>query len=485
MKAKYTVLTAWCACVIFSSCKKDFLEVENTEQLFRQSYVKNLASMQEFMNGNYVLLAWYLEHGNGAAYPELVADNLRPLTTTSVMLPHYNWSQVSDGADIQKLVGSGPTARAMDPLWISSYLVIRACSFVVENIAQYRNENPAKADDIRGQALAMRAYLHFKLVNTFAQHYSYTPGASHPGVPYITTADITQPFSRQTVAEVYSRIIEDLKTAIELMPAVATDTRFMNYNAAKALLARVYLFKEDYNNALLLAKDVTQAVPLMTIDNGYPNNLFRLKSPAETESLFQLSPRSNNYFTNFLGQYLRQSTIRYVATADIGLLLTENADDARRVWVTNTGSQWNVTKFPAAAAPEVTPAVSPVETAYYPVIIRSSEMFLTAAEAAARSGDDNTARAFLDSIRMRANPTITPLAATGGALLDSICKERRKELAFESLRMPDLQRWKQPVHRMDFLPGYNSDLPYPSDKAIAPIPVSETRLAGLTPNPGY
>ncbi len=47
--------------------------------LSRQSYVKDLNSMESFMNGIYVSLNRYFEHGISAAYPELAADNLKPL----------------------------------------------------------------------------------------------------------------------------------------------------------------------------------------------------------------------------------------------------------------------------------------------------------------------------------------------------------------------------------------------------------------------
>ena len=66
-----------------------------------------------------------------------------------------------------------------------------------------------------------------------------------------------------------------------------------------------------------------------------------------------------------------------------------------------------------------------------------------------------------------------------------LSEERRKELAFESLRMADLQRWKAGVHRMDVLPGYPANLPFPNDKAIAPIPLADITYTGIPQNSGY
>ena len=113
-------------------------------------------------------------------------------------------------------------------------------------------------------------------------------------------------------------------------------------------------------------------------------------------------------------------------------------------------------------------------------------MYLTAAEAYAKVNREDSAKYFLDAIRMRANSSASPTTATGNALLDIIYTERRKELAFEGLRMFDLLRWKKGVARSaDVTNGAPLSLPYPSNKAIAPIPPGDIKIGGLQQNPGY
>lgn len=469
----------------FTACKEDFLDVEDNSFLNRQSYVKDLKSMEEFLNGIYVMLNRDFEHGIGAAYPELVADNLKPLPLDPQSLTlHYTWSQRADEASEYRAFES---SLAMNGSWTTGYLIVRACSFVIEDIDKYRNENPGKADDMKGQAFAIRAMVHFKLANIFAQTYKYTSDALHPGIPYVTSSDISATSSRLTVRDVYNNIISDFTDAIQLLPANIGDARFMNQVAAKALLARTYLFKENYSAARNLAAEVAVQFPLLSIDRGYPNDIFKHKVPSQTETLFQLTPinlESPNR-SSFLGRYLRGTTLRYRSTTDLAMILKENPEDIRSNWVTDVSGEWEVTKCPTDVAPEEIPAITIPGTAYYPVVIRSSEMFLTAAESSAKLGDENNARTYLNAIRKRANPTMAPVTATGPDLLDSIYKERRKELAFEGLRMYDLQRWKQGVHRIDALYQGAIDLPYPSDKAIAPIPLNDVKLAGIPQNPTY
>lgn len=458
--------------IILTSCKKSFLEVADKSAVTRQDYVVDLKTTGDFLNGIYIMLANNLySQSYNQIYPEIVADNIKPNTSTSRYLnAHYYWSQVND--PIESNVN-------MNDIWITGYQIIRACSFAIEKAKEFRSQDPAKADDFVGQSLTIRSYVHFLLVNTFAQSFNFTVNASHPGIPYVTTHDWTVPVTkRETVAEVYNGIISDLNEAKQLLSPNSTNPRLMNRNAAKGLLARVYLFKEDFAGAKNLAREVSDLVPIMTSD--YPANLF---TDRETEALFQLHPAeygvNATFSTNFQGRYFA-SPRRFLATGDIGTLLTQDPLDARKIWVTASSGNWRIAKYPQG----VIPGFSVPSASYYQTLIRSSEMYLIAAECYANLNNDS-ARYYLDAIRQRANPAALPSTATGADLLDSIYVERRKELAFEGLRMFDLLRWKKGVNRTDAWNSGLKILPYPSSKAIAPIPYREIELSGLQQNPSY
>jgi starch-binding outer membrane protein, SusD/RagB family len=112
-------------------------------------------------------------------------------------------------------------------------------------------------------------------------------------------------------------------------------------------------------------------------------------------------------------------------------------------------------------------------------------MYLTAAESYAHLSNTDSARYYLDAIRIRANSSAASSMATGPALLDSIYKERRKELAFEGTRMFDLLRWKKGVNRPDETNPAFKTLSYPNNKAIAPVPTVDVEVSGMSQNPGY
>ncbi|MEJ2880297.1 RagB/SusD family nutrient uptake outer membrane protein [Pedobacter sp. GR22-6] len=462
--------------LLTGACKKDFLDIEDNTFFYRQQYVKNLATMSEFVNGismNYTILA---ETGYMSAYPEITADNLKPTDLISGrLIPQYLWKQVADEI----------SESSFNSAWQNGYKIIRSCNFVIEEIGQYQSENPEFADDLLAQAHFFRALVHFKLVNIFGQQYNYTADAAHPGIPYITDSDISKPYRRETVAVVYEKIAADYNRAIELFSAQNTDVKRPNRLAAKALLARFYLQKQDFPKALAYAKEVVNERPLMRIAQGYPEKLFHfIKDPSETEVLFQCSPNPRSAFngSTFLGFHLGVLD-QFHATNDIAQLLTETADDVRKVWISGSNGAYKIKKFPSLV-PDVQGTFW-VDAAYYQCVVRSSEMYLIIAEAAARTGDETTAKDYVTQLRQRAAPSSAVVNETGQGLLELIQKERRTELCFEGFRLYDLLRWKKGVNRIDAPISSAKDLPYPSDKAIAPIPLPDVNLMGIPQNKSY
>lgn len=469
--------------ILLASCKKDFLESTDTSNLNRQTYVNNLSTMEKYANGIQAMLLRDFQRGAPGAYGDLISDDIKVNLDVPRLLAQYSWSQKANSDNSLTVEDE---SLGMNGEWRNSYMYIRSFNFVIEEIDKYRNENPDKSDKILGQSYAFRALLHFKLANIFSQTYSFTQDASHLSVPYITTSDITVPYKRNTTFEVYEKMIEDLHSAIGLMKPGVPNTKEMNQDAAKSLLARIYLYRGDYVNAKKIALEVTSTHPLMTIGQGYPEKMYHYLPSSETESLYQLEPiyvLEPVFLVNyFVGSVYRGPYVVYRPTQDIITLIRENPKDIRNNWLTPDGANWMVSKYPIG----ITGINIDVPAAdYYHTLFRSSEMFLTVAEAAFKTNDETTAREYLNAIRKRADPTIADIVATGGALLDSIYKERHKELAFEGGRMFDLQRWHKAVVRVDPAVPSASTLTYPSNKAIAPIPIQDVNLAGIEQNTDY
>lgn len=454
-----------------TACKKDFLKIVDKTVLLKEGYAVDLETTGHFMNGIYNLLAIDYISGNQFPYPDIMSDNMKSQKTT-IFAQAYNWTFSP--------IAASSTSGDPSFQWGQFYKIIRNCNFVIEKADEYKDQNELKANNIKGQALAIRAMMHFTLSNMFAQAYNFTSDASHLGIPYITSSDIEERVYRQTVKEVYDMMIADLKNAILLLPNNPTISReMMNNQSAKALLARVYLFKEDWMGAKNLSSQVLANAPIMTAID-YPAKLY---TKQDNEALFRMPPgNSSDYASIFMGFYANSASPNFVATKDIAQLLNEYPSDKRKVWVKDTLGTLRIRKFPRGAIGLSTQPTSD----YYQTLLRSSEMSLTAAEAYANLNMEDSARFYLNTIRVRAN--IVPLSnsdATGQALLEIIYKERRKEMFFDGLRMWYLKRWKKGVERIDTNNPNAQRMSYPSNKAVAAIPINEVSIGGLQQNTGY
>jgi starch-binding outer membrane protein, SusD/RagB family len=454
-------------------CKKDFLYNPPTSQVIAEQFFINLSSCEQQLKGAYSLLSAPFYNGEkNILYPELVADNIKPLTGSTILSTAYSWSQIAtDNWSISN----------MNTTWQAGYKVLRQLALVVEKVDQFRSEDPVKADDIKAQALSLRALVNFQLINIFSQPYGFTANATHPGIPYITQSDITAPINgRETTDNIYNRIIEDFTTSIPLFNPSNTSKIVMNRYAAMAFLSRVYLFKGDYINAKNYARAVIANIPIMS--SKYPEELF---TDQETEALFQLLPLdyglNGTTSSNYAGAFLAEPNPGFVATTDITDLLNEYPDDLRKAWVLNQSGRLLVKKYPV----NVIAGFSNPARSYYQTLIRSSEMYLTASECYAKLNNEDSARYYTDQVRSRAIPAVSPLNSTGPALLDSILKERRKELCFEGLRLFDLLRNKIDINRSDPTSPEFKSLPYNSPKVISPIPLVDIQVTGLSQNPTY
>jgi hypothetical protein len=124
-------------------------------------------------------------------------------------------------------------------------------------------------------------------------------------------------------------------------------------------------------------------------------------------------------------------------------------------------------------------------------VIRLSEVYLIAAEAAYHTGAEALAISYLDEIAARRDPAFTGYTSTGGALLNDVLLERRKELAFEGHRYWDLARYNQDVERINIAgnyPGVPLTITATNHRRLLPIPQAELDAnpnIRAQQNPGY
>lgn len=145
--------------------------------------------------------------------------------------------------------------------WRRYYHAIYIANYVIENQKNITEATQDEINQLVGEAYMIRAYCHFLLVNLYADPYTHCTPATTRGIPLSLAADVNAVLSCSSVEKVYQQVIDDIKKAKEHLN-VDTWTEGYTYRfntiSANALLARVYLYKGDWRNALEEAKTVIQ-----------------------------------------------------------------------------------------------------------------------------------------------------------------------------------------------------------------------------------
>ena len=149
-------------------------------------------------------------------------------------------------------------------VWEAYYQGIAVANHAIEAMLEMSND-PAHDRELAhswGEAHLLRAYLHFVLVNVFAEAYKDEAQSSNDvGIPYVSeaertvTIDYSNPRYRKSVAEVYRLIEQDILEGIDLIDDAKykVPAYHFNRNAANALAARFYLYKRDYEKCVKYA----------------------------------------------------------------------------------------------------------------------------------------------------------------------------------------------------------------------------------------
>ena len=191
-------------------------------------------------------------------YPDIMADNLtRSLEGRLTHTELYNWTVSSD-------------YYLMAGVFSGAYLVIHRANKVLEAAEEYEPADQDESDELdhyRGQALAMRALMHFEMVKMFGKAYSQsTP--TDLGIPYITYSEASYP-SRDGLRDVYDYIVQDLDDAYGLIDPEAGEKFRLTRAAVAALQAKVAMEMGDYATVIDKGKEALEAVPVASRENFF------------------------------------------------------------------------------------------------------------------------------------------------------------------------------------------------------------------------
>lgn len=284
-------------------------------------------------------------------------------------------------------------------------------------------------DQVKAEALALRGYYYFMLVNLYGEPYNYNKQAL--GVPLKLTANMeTNGTARSTVEDVYKQIVSDLKAALDLFEKYPKrwGSYRINLPATNILLSRVYLHMELWDEAIAAA---TKAIE----NGGVLTNYVNLKSSSTCISNYNYSEVEWVYGN---GNTPTRSLPGMVVSTELRNKFLENPNDTRiNLWFLINRTNWNITKK-RISYPSGTPR-TPTNS------IRMSEAYLNRSEAYAQKGECVAAWNDLSHLRENRYKEYSETAITDATvLLKEIREERRLELCFDEIRWFDLRRYGMP-----------------------------------------
>jgi len=461
------------AVVIFTSCE-DQLEIRSEDDVSPEIALGSTTTIEGLILGLYSQ-AQSVDNFNGGPQvsAEFQADNSVFFGSFPTLRAIYDYTTQADNGTI-----SG--------YWFENFDVIEASNFVINNLP------PVDLDDLSedtknqylGEARFMRALSMFNLSKYFGQPYQVAEGASL-SIPIVledfrgnNVEDFQGP--RNTLNEVYAQINEDLNFAINNLPesyAANADTRGRaTSGAAKALLARLELYRENNENAAELATEVINS-SVYSLATG-----FDFYNALSSEDVFTIINTSVDNQDNIGYSDLTNPTPEGRGDAPFSPNLIEayleEEGDLRYSELTQVGQN----AFGDTTAVFTTKFDDGVTNSDNAPIIRITEMYLIRAEANLKAGTSTGATPLSDINMLRSRAGLDDLASV---TIEDILRERRKELAFEEgHRRSDLLRNGMSLRR----PGQpNEGMSNLGDPlTIFPIPSREIDLnPSLEQNDGY
>lgn len=376
-------------------------------------------------------------------------------------------------------------------IWSTAYAAIYGANAVIEGIEA--STAVGLSDSVRkeltGESKFIRAFAYFYLTNLYGD------------VPLALTVDFNKTISlpRARQQDVYTQIIKDLKDAMALLPrdySVGNGERIrVNYWAAAAILARVYLYTGDNTNAAALCTEIINHNSLFKLEIDL-NSVFLTGSQ---EVILQLASNTSNYALGN-GTYEGKIMVPYPINTGIpDFAISQNlknafeANDKRWTKWTNTtdasvyGQPKPIAWYPYKYKTYIGNAVQGAPAVERNTLIRLAEIHLIRAEAIANGAPGNLSDAIddLNLIRNRADLGSLLYTLTKEQVIEAIAKERQTELFAEwGHRWFDLKRTGK-AH--DVLSANPIKLPWAGDyQLLYPIPWEEIlKNHFLIQNPGY
>ncbi|MCB9055363.1 MAG: RagB/SusD family nutrient uptake outer membrane protein [Chitinophagales bacterium] len=448
---------------LVTGCKKDYFNVGPTGDVDDAAIFTTTGNASNVINGVYRYL-----------YSRYSAQNQPGQGGIMLMLDFM-------GEDVHQAVASWYTPGNGTGGWVNqkneSYLYVEYpfrlyyrclgnANAILDNIDNAIGTDADK-NRLKGEALTMRAWCYFNLVQIYAERYDASGPNTQLGVSMPLSSTETR-LPRSTVAEVYAQINADLAAAVAAFgtasapPSGPQKKSHLSLYSAYAIWARVALTMQDYVKAAEYAKKVIDQGGFSLMSNTqYQAGFNDLSNPEWIWGAYVQDDQGDT-FGSYFGQISYNGNTSYIRGVpkriNSALYAQITATDVRKkMWEPSPNS----TNFPLPASNFTrSPYMSrKFSIRNLPTIgdvpyIRLAEMYLILAEAYAKtSGKEVEARQALYTLAVNRDPSYVLSVNTGQALINEILFHRRVDFWAEGLRFFDLKRLNLPLDRT-VVPNY-------------------------------
>jgi starch-binding outer membrane protein, SusD/RagB family len=352
--------------------------------------------------------------------------------------------------------------------WDVAYYMIYNTNSCLEGLNKSASLNNDLKKQLRGECKFMRALVYFNLVRLFGE------------VPLILTTNYETniKMGRTALSDIHKAIETDLIDAEKDLSVnyPALEKIRANRGAAEALLARFYLYRNDWARAYSESSKVIESGQYRL--NKVLDSVFLGNS---TESIFQIKPILIGYNSFEANAFVAGGTgIPSFSLTSSLVSVFDSADLRLRFWI-GTKQVNGVKYYYPFKYKLVYSDADDFRPTEYNMIIRLAEMYLVRAESAIEMHMMPEAISDINVIRSRAGLPGIPETATEQELKDAIVRERRAELFAEcGHRWFDLKRTGKSTEVLKYKQGWQVT------DTLWPIPLSQILLnSALTQNAGY
>jgi hypothetical protein len=444
-------------------CKKnDWYDIKSDKSL---AIPTTLTDLQALMDDGSTLNTFTPGMGEAASDGHYLNET-RALALNGYIRNAYTWTHEQSNQRVVDWINSTTNG---------SYRRVYYANLVLDGLVKIKpngRDESIQLNNIKGQALFHRAHAFYELSQIFAPPYQLATANNKLGIPLRLESDINIPSKRSTLQQTYDQIINDLLQAKDLLPESALYKTRASRISALALLARVNLSMENYeqarNYADLCLSSYNELLDYRSLNATTTGNPIMVYNP---EVIFYTSMHTNPAisFSNLL--------------VDRSFYDSYNANDLRKKIFFNLNSTTGLVTYKGTyCGVGFSNPFSGLAT---------DEVYLIRAECYARAGNVTESMADLNALlKMRWSGTYTDIIATNADdALRKVLEERKKELIMRGLRWTDLRRLNRDPRFAVTLTRKIGDKTYTlepnSYKYTFPIPDDIIEMTGMPQNEGW